>query len=128
MPPPRPVIRLILIALVGGALAFFALRSSPYLQYIPWMPRWVGVWADSNGILRNVVAFGSFGLAAFLLLGRGLPVIGGLAAFGVLLEVSQIWIRGRVFDWRDIVASLAGVALAWPVAWLLSRIAARRSC
>lgn len=128
MPLPRPVLKFLLIGLVGGALAFFALRSSPYLQYIPWLPRRVGVWADSNGIFRNVVAFGFLGLTTFLVLGRRLPVVLGLAAFGILLEVSQIWIRGRVFDWRDIVASLAGIALAWPIAWLLSRLAPRRSC
>ena len=128
MPLPLPVIRIVLIGLVGGGLAFFALRSSPYLQYIPGMPRWIGVWADSNGIIRNVVAFGILGLTTFLMLGRRLPIVLGLAAFGILLEVSQIWIRGRVFDWRDIVASLAGIALAWPIAWLLSRLAARRSC
>ncbi len=128
MPLSRPVTRIVLIALIGGALAFFALRSSPYLQYIPWMPRWIGVWADSNGITRNVVAFGFLGLITMLVLGWRLPIVLGLAAFGILLEVSQIWIPGRVFDWRDILASLAGIALAWPIAWLGSRLASRRSC
>lgn len=117
----RFVIRFAFVALVGGLLAFLALRTSPYFQYIPGMPRWIGVWADSHGIARNVVAFGLLALVTLLLLGSRWPQVLGLAAFGIALEVSQLWIRGRVFDWRDIVASLVGVALAWPLAWWLTR-------
>lgn len=125
----RPlVIRLVAVALLAGLLAFLALRTSPYLQYIPGMPRWIGVWADSHGIARNVVAFGLLALVVLLLLGHHLPQVLGLAAFGIGLEVSQLWIRGRVFDWRDILASLAGIALAWPIAWLLRRRMSRTPC
>lgn len=102
-----------------GVIAFFALRRSPYLQYIPWMPRGVGVWADSHGILRNVAAFLVLALLAFVLLGRRRVVLIGLSLFATGVEVAQLGIRGRVFDWRDIVASLAGVLLAWAIAWLL---------
>lgn len=124
----RLLLRIALVAAVAAALAFFALRTSPYLQYIPWMPRVIGVWADSNGIVRNVAAFFVLGLATYLLVGRRLPHVLVLSGFGVALEVSQIWIRGRVFDWLDIWASLAGIALAWPVAWLLVRVFSRRPC
>ena len=98
-------------------MAFLALRTSPYLQYIPWMPRRVGVWADHNGIVRNTAAFFVFAIAVFLLVGRRAWHVVALCLFASSIEVAQLWIRGRVFDWRDILASIAGILLAWPVAW-----------
>lgn len=118
---PMRVWRLLLAAALIGAIGFLALRTSPYLQYVPWMPRRVGVWADSNGIVRNVVAFVALGLAVFVLVGRGWRVALALAAFGAGVEVAQRWIPGRVFDWRDIAASVAGVLLAWIAVWPLRR-------
>ena len=111
---------------LGAVVAFLALRTSPYLQYIPWLPRSVGVWADHNGILRNTAAFFVLALLVYFLLGRGLGCVLALALFGTAVEVAQIWIRGRVFDWRDIVASIAGILLAWPVAWVFRRRPAAR--
>lgn len=106
---------------VGGfalLIAFLALRRSPYLQYIPWMPRSLGIWADHHGVLRNTAAFFAFALAVLGALGpRGVHV-GALCLFGTAIEVAQIWIPSRTFDWRDIVASIAGVLLAWPFVWL----------
>lgn len=119
--PRRRLIAVLAVAALAAVLAFFALRSSPYLQYIPWLPRGIGVWADSNGIVRNVAAFFGLGLATFLLVGRRAAHVLALCAFATALEVSQLWIRGRVFDWRDIVASIAGIALAWPIVWLVRR-------
>lgn len=121
-------IRLLLVLGLGAVMAFLALRSSPYLQYIPWMPRRLGVWADHNGILRNTVAFAGFALAAYLLLGCRLWLVAALCGFGALIEVAQLWIPGRTFDWKDIVASVAGVLIAWPFAWAGRRLMASRSC
>ena len=106
---------------IATVVGFLALRTSPYLQYISWMPRSIGVWADSNGIVRNVAAFFVFALAAFLLVGRGGWQVVALCLFATTVEVAQIWVRGRVFDWRDIVASIAGILLAWPIAWAFRR-------
>ena len=111
---------------LAAVIAFFALRTSPYLQYIPWLPRSVGVWADHNGILRNTAAFFVLALIIYLLLGRRLGCVLALVVFGGAVEVAQLWIRGRVFDWRDIVASIAGILLAWPVAWVFRRRPAAR--
>jgi hypothetical protein len=85
------------------------------------MPRGIGIWADRNGILRNVVAFWVLGLGVFLVLGRGGRYVLGLCVFGIALEVSQLGIRGRVFDWKDIGATLVGIFLAWVIAWLVRR-------
>ena len=105
--------------ILAGVLAFFALRTSPYLQYIPWLPREIGVWADSNGILRNTAAFFAFALLVYFLVGRRWGHVLALTVFATGVELAQLWIRGRVFDWRDIVASMVGIFLAWPVAWAL---------
>lgn len=121
----RRVVALGIVATLGVILAFLALRSSPYLQYIPWMPRRIGVWADHNGIVRNVVAFFALGFALFLLVGRGPLLVLGACAFATAVEVAQLWIPGRIFDWNDIVASIAGILLAWPLAWLCVRFFGR---
>ena len=109
--------RVVLVLALAAVMAFLALRTSPYLQYIPWMPRRIGVWADHNGILRNVAAFFVFALLVYFLVGRSVWHIAALCLFATTVEVAQLWIRGRVFDWQDIVASIAGIVLAWPVAW-----------
>ncbi len=114
-------LRIVIVLGFGAVLAFLALRPSPYLQYVPWMPRRIGVWADHNGIVRNTVAFAGFALAVYVLLGVRLRSVVALCVFGTVIEVAQLWIPGRKFDWRDIVASIAGVLIAWPFAWLLRR-------
>lgn len=116
------------VLLGAAAIAFLALRSSPYLQYIPWMPRTIGVWADSNGILRNVAAFFTLGVLIFVFLGRRAIHVLATIGFGTALEVAQLWIPGRVFDPWDIAASTAGILLAWPVSWLFRRGPKRTSC
>jgi glycopeptide antibiotics resistance protein len=121
MPPRRTIARLVFAAGFTAVMAFLALRSSPYLQYIPWMPRRLGVWADHHGVLRNTVGFFVFAFAIYLLVGRRPWQVAVLCIFATAIEVAQIWIPGRTFDWRDIVASIIGVLLAWPVAWLLAR-------
>lgn len=120
--------RVLVVLALGAVLAFLALRSSPYLQYVPWMPRRIGVWADHNGIVRNTVAFAGFALAVYLLLGARLRYVVALGVFGTAIEVAQLWIPGRAFDWRDIVASIVGVLLAWPFAWAGRRLVASRQC
>jgi glycopeptide antibiotics resistance protein len=111
------LVRLLVVIVLAVAVAFLALRTSPYLQYVSWMPRWIGVWADSNGILRNTVAFFALALLVCFLVGRGIWQVLGLCLFATAIEVAQLWVRGRVFDGQDIVASIAGILLAWPVAW-----------
>lgn len=117
----RVVVKVLVVVGLTAAIAFLALRSSPYLQYVPWMPRRLGVWADSNGVARNAVAFFGLGLAVFLLVGRRIAHLAALCVFSAAIEVAQRWIPGRVFDWQDIVAGTIGILLAWPVAWAVRR-------
>jgi hypothetical protein len=118
--------RIVLVLTLAGVMAFFALRTSPYLQYIPWLPRSVGVWADHHGIVRNTVAFFVLALAVYLLMGCRAWHVVALSGFATIVEVAQLGVRGRVFDWSDIGASIAGVLLAWPIGWALRRRFASR--
>lgn len=121
----RRLLAIVFVAAFAGLIAYFALRSSPFFQPIEWLPRPIGRWADRHGITRNVVAFFAFGLAVFLVFGPRWQLFLLLSAFATALEVSQIWIPTRIYDWRDIVASIAGVLLAWPLAWLVRRFTVR---
>ncbi|MDO8544148.1 MAG: VanZ family protein [Opitutaceae bacterium] len=116
---------ILLVAGLAILIAFLALRPSPYLRHIPWMPRDLGYWVDRNGVLRNAVAFFVLALPVYLFVGSRWWHAAGLAVFATLLEVAQLGIRSRVFDWRDIVASVAGIAVAWPLAWIARRVMRR---
>ena len=115
------LVRIGLAAAFTGLMAFFSLRSSTYLHTVPWMPHWLGNWADHHGIFRNTVGFFVFGLTMLLLLGTRAWHLATLCVFATAVEVAQIWIPTRRYDWKDIVASVAGLLLAWPIAWLLAR-------
>ncbi len=119
------VARLTVVVCVAAALAFLSLRASSHVHTVPWIPGFIGGWADTHGIVRNTAAFFAFGLLVFPLLGPGWRVALALSVFATLIEVAQIWIPSRNFDLLDIAASLAGLALAWIVirgaAWLFAR-------
>ena len=113
---PLPL-RLLLVGAMTITMAFFSLRHSPDLTTVNWMPAWLGHWADHHGVLRNTLGFFVYSLVAFLLVGARWQYPAAIGAFSIAIELAQIWIPGRFFDWRDIVASLVGVALAWPFSW-----------
>jgi hypothetical protein len=99
------------LALISvGVVAFLALRPSPYVGELPWMPDWLGHWADRNGNVRNLPAFA--GLAMILVWALGWRAAGVWASLlAVSLECAQVVIAGRSFDWADIGWSLTGVIL-----------------
>lgn len=112
--------------IAGGAIAvvaFLALRSSPWIGEVPWIPDWLAGWADRNGNFRNFPAFAGLTLILIVPLGlRGASWVAGVSAVG--LESAQFFIAGRTFDFADIGWSLAGVALVAAGAVL---VAAKRS-
>src|SRR5687768_14737975 len=46
---------------------FCALRSSPRLTEVPWLPLWLTVWADRMDTFRHFVGFGVLALMAMVL-------------------------------------------------------------
>jgi len=99
--------------LCAAALAYLSLRPSAFVGEVPWIPTSLGRWADRHGVLRNAVAFFVFGFAYFACLSRRPLHLLALGVFAALIELGQLWLPRRVFDWRDIVASLAGLVCAW---------------
>lgn len=130
VPPssPRLFRRLAVIGAVLGvtAFAYLSLRPSAFVGEVNWIPSWLGRWADRHGVLRNAAAFFVFGFFYFACLDRRSLHLLALAAFAVAIEVGQLWLPHRVFDWRDIVASLAGLVCAWLLVQLGHRFG--RSC
>lgn len=103
--------RSLLACLVVTVVAFLALRASPYISEIPWIPAWLSEWADRHANLRNLPAFA--GLAFALLWPLGVRVAACVASLlAVVLECAQVFIDGRTFDLADIGWSLLGVVLA----------------
>lgn len=101
--------------------AYLCWRASPWLHQVPWMPEWLGRWGDRHGNFRNMPAFGGLALVLIWALGwRCGVLISAVAAVG--LELPQLWIATRGFDWADIGWSLVGVGAAaglagWWRAW-----------
>jgi hypothetical protein len=123
MPPPdstarrhlAAALRVSIVVAIALVFMFMAWRSSPWLGQLHWIPRTLTRWADHHGIARNVVGFFFFGTFFFALLGRRWPQMLLAAFFATVLEVAQLWVPHRIFDRKDIYASLLGLALAWIV-------------
>jgi hypothetical protein len=104
------LLRVVMAVGLVGVVVYLATRGSPYLAEVPWLPKWLGAWADRHGNLRNLPAFfavggmleGLWGWRAAMWCGCGL---------GVGMEVAQLFISGRFFSWADVCWSCAGVVL-----------------
>lgn len=102
--------RVIVATVALAVVAYLALRGSPRVSDVAWIPGELGHWADRHGALRNLPAFGL--LALFGTMAWGLRKGCGLAAvFAVGLEFAQKWMPHRRFDPADIYWSLLGVAI-----------------
>lgn len=94
-----------------GLVAYFALRASPHLSEIGWLPEVVANWADRHGVLRNLPAFGLLYLVGLVAFGSGYAwrVCGLVCLIAVVLEAGQLMLPARTFDRDDILFSWAGV-------------------
>jgi hypothetical protein len=105
---------------------FFILRPSQYGQRTEGLPAELGLWINTHDFISNLAAFFLLGFVG-VLSGWGFACVSRqtikasslwLAWGGVLLlELMQLQIPGRYFDWKDLLAAGLGFALAW-VAWL----------
>jgi hypothetical protein len=120
-----------------GALAlilYFTFRESSKVAEISWMPQRWGMWLDDHDEFRHFIGFVAFAAFAFSLnldtvftrskhrfirrfrssrnrTGR----LGGMLVLVYALELAQINMPRRDFDWLDIVNGWGGVLLAWAV-------------
>ncbi len=147
-------VRFILLALtlaLLAAIAVCALAPSSYMTELPFIPQWLGEWADRNPNFRNMPVFAIFSALLFFVwsllfptsdirppasglshlptsdptsyprlatrYGRWRLAFGAFLAtalLGILFEVAQILIPGRVADWHDVLwASLGALTGAF---------------
>jgi hypothetical protein len=113
------------------AILICALAPSPNMTELPFIPQWLGEWADRNPNFRNMPVFAALSALIVLVVtfdprlvtryGRRRLAVGAgfvTALLGVVLELLQrLFLVNRHFDWADIVwitsGAFAGVAVAW---------------
>jgi len=134
------------IAFVGvfALIVFFTFRQSSKVSELSWMPQLWGLWLDEHDEFRHFIGFAVFAVLGFAinldtLFARSRSRFirrfrssrnrtGRLGAFLVLvylLELGQINMPHRDFDWLDIVNGWAGILAAWG-AWFAWKSRTRR--
>jgi hypothetical protein len=120
-----------------AAILICSLAPSPNMREMPWIPGWIGEWADRNPNFRNFPVFAALSALLFFVVtfyqplvtscGRWRLAFGVFAAsslLGALLEVAQARIPGRWADPFDVMWSalgaLVGVSIASAVFRLVS--------
>lgn len=124
------------VGLIGlcGLVLYCALRSSPRLAEIQWLPLWLTRWADKMDTFRHFVGFGALALMAMVLPRAIFPAFPAAAKdqfrhlclvllllLIAVLELTQLRIPERSFDWLDIYWGWLGVLSARAVLPLVSR-------
>jgi hypothetical protein len=131
-----------------GLVAFLSVRPSPFMAGVPFFPDWLAAWADGAEHAPHTLAFAVLGIVGFWaryparLAWPSLQAIPAflinvplLMAMAILLEVPQLWIETRAFNWADIYAAWVGLGIAAAVllglsmlkAWLAWRLRPRYS-
>jgi hypothetical protein len=128
-----------------AVIIFFTFRDSSRLSEISWMPQRWGLWLDEHDEFRHFIGFAVFAGLAFAMnfdsvftrsrsrfirrfrssrnrTGR----LGALLVLVYLLELGQLGMPQRDFDWLDIVNGWGGILLAWSV-WFANKSRQRRS-
>jgi small-conductance mechanosensitive channel len=106
------------------AILYLSLRSSPSLQELPWLPDWLGAWADRHSELRTAVAYFACGLLCpwvgcrrgeadgFVRWLLSKVVLGcGLLIVLLLTEGVQFFLECRVASFADIALGALGIVL-----------------
>jgi hypothetical protein len=120
--------------LLLATILFFTFRPSSTVGDLSWMPvRW-GLWLDDHDEFRHFIGYAVFAFAGFMLnfdsvfnrsrsrfirrfrssrnrTGR----LGGFLVLVYLLELAQIEMPNRDFDWLDVVNGWGGVLFAWGI-------------
>lgn len=133
---------LVLFLATIGFILYVTFRSSPKITDIPWFPNSLAVWFDEHDEIRHLIGYGvlaaltfwvrfDFSDSRFRLVrkfrtsryrtGR----LGALFVLIYLLELAQLPLPDRDFDWMDIINGWIGVVLAW-IIWLVFKLRQRR--
>ncbi len=125
---------------LAGVL-FFALRPSPHGERLSGLPDPMALWVALHDGGSNLVAFATLGFLGLVAEWRpisngGSPSPGARSANGRILrrrllwllalvptlELAQLGIPGRVFDWNDIIVGSLGVLSGWTAGKILGAI------
>jgi hypothetical protein len=132
----RTVLLFAALMLVVGTLALSWLPSSR-MSEVPWLPDWLGRWADTHPDRRTAVPLVLVGFlftaCAHWLLESRRPFLVGLVAALVLLELAEcgqflLPDRGPSFGdlaWGGAGAVLGALAARWAIHWAERRAAGR---
>jgi len=130
--------------LLFAVILFFTFRQSANVSNLSWMPQRWGLWLDDHDEFRHFIGFAAFAAAAFLLnfdsvfnrsrskfvrkfrssrnrTGR----LGALLVMVYTLELGQLVLPNRDFDWLDVVNGWGGVLFAWSI-WFACKSRHRR--
>lgn len=127
-----------------AVIIFFTFRPSTNVSDLSWMPQRWGLWLDDHDEFRHFIGFAVFAGVCFLLnfdsvLNRSRSKfirkfrssrnrtgrLGALMVMVYLLELGQLAVPQRDFDWLDIVNGWAGILSAWGI-WYVFRSRQRR--
>ena len=109
-----------------AVICYLALKPSPSVAEVPFMPRWLGRWLDHEDFLCNVsgylvltivihATFSGWRRAAAGVVWRRAAWLGVLVAG---LECGQLFLPRRFFDLHDIASGWLGVVVA-SLPWLV---------
>lgn len=126
-------------ALILATIIFFTFRGSATVSDISWMPQRWGLWLDEHDKFRHFIGFAFFSAATFMLnfdatLNRSRSRfirkfrssahrtgrLGALLVLIYVLELAQLVMPKREFDWLDVVNGWAAVLVTW-VIWFSVR-------
>jgi VanZ family protein len=115
--PRRASLRWLGLSIAFAAITLvvsLALMTDPEIKKVPLLPRDFAVFFDRHDFLKNFTGFAALRLVTGVTLApwlRPMLLSFAVAALIVILEITQLFLPKRNFDWLDIVAGVLGVAL-----------------
>ncbi len=144
MKPTRIIATVFAFVVILGLILFLTFRPSTNVSTLSWMPERWGLWLDEQDEFRHFIGFSVFAAVGFMLnfdssLNRSSSRflrrfrssryrtgrLGGFLVLVYILELAQLAIPERDFDWLDIVNGWAGVLVAWGI-WYAIKARGRR--
>lgn len=108
-------------------LCYLSFKPNPAIQEERWMPETVTAWFDMHDQWKNFIGFWCMGFAGFMTWPRGVKgskwaLWALMTLVIVVMELIQIPIPRRWFDFKDIAAGGLGILAAWPCVEFVRRL------